>query len=172
MKSIKLKQTLIIGLTAMILVAGYYRWSTQDMPDIPVMSDTIPVDAGDAIEVTGNDTGFFGQSRQERDSARSLIMEMAQAVIDNEESTADAKRDAQSKLSETTALIQRESTAETLIKAKGYQDCVVLNDENGDVSVVVEADELDGAKVNQIKDIVVSQLNVGATQIKISNYDK
>ena len=166
MKSIRMKQTLVMGLVALVLVAGYYRWTVQRAEDLPVSVVTLP---SDVDEASADDAGFFAQSRQAREVSRAQSLEAAGAVIDNPNSTAEAKNEAQDRITAITIGAQNESIAEALVKSKGYEECVILSSEGGEVSVIVKG-QLDSGKVNQIKDVVVSQMNVKPTQIKISNY--
>ena len=55
---------------------------------------------------------------------------------------------------------------ESLIKAKGFYDAVAVIGES-DVTVVVQSDGLSSAQVSQIKEIVLSECEVGAEAIKI-----
>ena len=66
------------------------------------------------------------------------------------------------------ANIEKESTIENLVKAKGYEDCIVFLDETG-ASVVVKTGNLDSASVAQIKDIVVARTGLKASEITISS---
>ena len=166
----KAKQTLVLGLVGLLLVAGYYRWTTQKAGDMSVAVGTSREE--DAVPVMSvDDKGYFAESRQAREVGRSQALELANGVIENPDATVAAKDDAQKTVAAITASVQNESLAESLIKSKGYEDCVILTAENGEVSVVVKGAQLDSGKVNQIKDIVVSQMGVKATQIKISNYE-
>ena len=62
---------------------------------------------------------------------------------------------------------EKERKIETMVKAKGFEDCFVYVDDSG-VSVTVKGGEIDGAKVAQIKDIVVTETKVPARNIKIN----
>ena len=64
------------------------------------------------------------------------------------------------------AIIAKESNMESLIKAKGFSDAVVVVGES-DVTVVVQSDGLSGADVSKIKEIVMSEASVGAENIVI-----
>lgn len=55
---------------------------------------------------------------------------------------------------------------ENLIKAKGFQDAVVMID-NGIVNVIVQTDKLSEEEVAQIVDIVSRQTGVSLDNIKI-----
>ena len=54
-----------------------------------------------------------------------------------------------------------------MVKAKGYEDCFAYVDGEG-VSVTVKGGEIDGSKVAQIKDIIVTETNVSARNIRIN----
>ena len=57
---------------------------------------------------------------------------------------------------------------ENLIKAKGFQDAVVLID-NDTANVIVQADKLSEQEVAQIQDIVTRQTGISIDNIKIMN---
>lgn len=63
-------------------------------------------------------------------------------------------------------MIESESKMETLIKSKGFKDCVVyLSDQSA--KVVVKSDGLEQAQAAQIMDIVVSESEVPSENISI-----
>ena len=64
--------------------------------------------------------------------------------------------------------IQLENTAETLIRAKGFSDCMVLI--NGDkVSVLIpESDGLTSEKVSVITEIIISQTGADISNIIVT----
>ena len=63
-------------------------------------------------------------------------------------------------------LIETESTVENLIKAAGFEDCVVyLDGENA--NIVVKSDGLLDSEAAQIKDILLAQVEVANENIRI-----
>ena len=78
----------------------------------------------------------------------------------------ESKREAAEELGVIAAIIAKESNMESLIKAKGFSDAVVVVGES-DVTVVVQSDGLSGADVSKIKEIVMSEASVGAENIVI-----
>ena len=128
MKNLKGKQILLIGLMTLVLVAGYYRWTQNNAEDaVTVNSDVLPADA----EATpAADDGYFTTARRDRNSARDKSMEIWNDIVQNNESTAEAKSDAQNKISQTAGYIESENTIESLVRAKGYEDCIVFVDES------------------------------------------
>lgn len=131
---------------------------------------TLAAEPGEAQE-TGGETkssSYFDTARlsrqQSRDNALSLLREAAgqenveQAAID------DANRAIQT-LAGYTML---ESQVENLVVAKGYTDCVAFMGDSS-ISVVVSAaeDGLQTEDVAKIMDIVLSETDYSAEQIKI-----
>ena len=75
-------------------------------------------------------------------------------------------KEATDKALATAQMIESESKMETLIKSKGFADCVVyLSDQNA--KVVVKTDGLDEAGAAQIMDIVVSEAQVPNENVSI-----
>ena len=63
---------------------------------------------------------------------------------------------------------EKQTNIETLVKAKGFADCVtVINDDN--VTVVVSSEELSNSEMLQIQDIVSDNCKVELKNIKIIN---
>lgn len=131
---------------------------------------TLAAEPGEAQEAAGETKGssYFDTARlsrqQSRDNALSLLREAAgqenveQAAID------DANRAIQT-LAGYTML---ESQVENLVMAKGYTNCVAFMGDDS-ISVVVSAaeDGLQTEDVAKIMDIVLSETNYSAEQIKI-----
>ena len=113
-------------------------------------------------------SSYFDTARlsrqQSRDNALSLLREAAGQ--ENVEQTAldDANRAIQT----LAGYAMLESQIENLVVAKGYADCVAFMGENG-ISVVVSAanDGLQTEDVAKITDIVLSETEYSADQIKI-----
>lgn len=168
------KQILLLGLVALVITAGYYRWTIESAElsaTVPTTGEGVPADAEgeDKTEDEGEDNtgGELSKLRQERDSARSQSVAEWQKIASGTEASTDAKRDAEKKIATETENADKERKIETLVKAKGYDDCFAVVDENG-VSVTVKGGEIDGSRVAQIKDIIISETNVPARNIKIN----
>ena len=62
--------------------------------------------------------------------------------------------------------METESNIETLIVAKGFEECVaVISD--GSVSIVVKSEGLLPAQISQINEIVYEQSGISPTNVKI-----
>ena len=120
---------------------------------------------GDATLVGGSYFDTARLSRQQsRDNALSLLREAA-GQQDVEQAALDEANRAIQTLAGYTML---EGQIENLVVAKGYADCVAFMGENS-ISVVVSAaeDGLQTEDVAKITDIVLSETEYAADQIKI-----
>lgn len=190
MKHFKGRQILLLGLVALVIVAGYYRWTLESKGEtVPVMTDALPAGEGDdalpanadegaSEEISKNDvaqsneeintTDYFAQSKQNRDIARSESMEVLKGVTTDSNSDKESKEQANAKLTAAADGMAKESTIEGLVKSKGFEDCFVTIDDSG-VNVIVKGNQLEKDTVAQIKDIVIAQTGVKAGKIRISN---
>ena len=89
-------------------------------------------------------------------------------VCDSEESSAEAKAEAQAKMSKIAVDIQNEANIETLVKAKGFEDCVAVISEDA-VSVIVSAESLKAAEAAQILSIVLDTTGIEPEKVSIIN---
>ncbi len=179
------KQVLLLGLVALVITAGYYRWTveTDKYKTVPVTSEALPTNAGQEQKPEegqnqqnqdgqpqnqnqGQSQGI-AQLKQDRDSARSEAMEQWKETAQSKEASQETKSAAEKKVKAANEYAEKEKSIETLVKAKGYADCFAHVDESG-VSVMVSGGEVNGAKVAQIKDIIVAETNVEVRNIKIS----
>lgn len=172
------RQILLLGLVALVITAGYYRWTVEKENlglAIPTVSDGASAETGGNKEnlKDGGDSGEgnsekLAKMRQERDSARSAASEEWGKISKDSEVSQENRRLAEEKVKQGTEASEKERNIEAQVKAKGYDDCFAYISENG-VAVTVSGGETDGVKVAQIKDIIVSETNVPVKNIKINS---
>lgn len=165
------KQVIMLGLVALVITAGYYRWTVEQekiMTAVPTAGDALPVNSEQEQqeEVVEKDDEI-AKLKQERDSARSLSVEEWKKVSGSSENSAEARKEAENKVIKATENAEKERNIETQIVGKGYEGCIAYVDENG-VSVTVKGGEINGAAVAQMKDIIVTETNVPVKNIKIN----
>lgn len=138
--------------------------------DVVVVTDGMDYDAL-LTEATTDQTvtDYFAtirMARQEaRDSATELLQETIAYETGEDQDTASA---ASVQLEEMIANALREAEIESLVIAKGYQDCVAYMSDSG-ISVAVAAPEegLEADAVAQICDIVTTQSDYTPSDVKI-----
>ncbi|MBQ8862506.1 MAG: SpoIIIAH-like family protein [Clostridia bacterium] len=109
---------------------------------------------------TGNlEEDYFSAAVIERESARDEALEVLQGVVDDATALDSAKEQALKDIAAMAKVIENESNIETLVKAKGFEDCVaVINGEKA--SVIVKSEGLQPNHLSQILEIVYLQAGI------------
>lgn len=109
---------------------------------------------------------YFTATALTRSQSRAEALDVLKTVADNEEADEAARAEAAEKISKIAVNIQNEANIETLVKAKGYEDCVaVIGDDS--VSVIVRADSLRAAEAAEIFTIAYETTGVSPEKISI-----
>ena len=109
---------------------------------------------------------FFEAYRIDRNTAREQQALYYKAIIESENSTNEAKHEAEVNLSLMASKQEQELVLESYILAKGFNDAVVSFTDNY-VNVMVKATELTEAQVAQIVEVVQEQTSKSIDNIKI-----
>lgn len=171
MKKIK-KRGAVYGVIALLLCAAVYlNWSYVDAPDELLVAgqtdaDTTGSDAGATAGTAGED--YFATSRLTREQARDEAVSTLRELSESEDADQAAKDEAAAQISALADDSVAEANIESLIRAKGYADAVVMIGDSS-VNVVVAPPDggLQATDVTVIKDIVVSETGMTAGQVKI-----
>lgn len=167
MKKIK-KRGAIYGVIALLLcVAVYLNWSYVDTPDELLVAEQADPDSTETSG-TAEDQDYFAASRLSREQARDEAVSTLRELSESETADQTAKDEAAAQISALAEDSVAEANIESMIRAKGYEDAVVMIGD-GSVNVVVAPPEggLQATDVTVIKDIVVAEAGVTAGQIKI-----
>lgn len=117
-------------------------------------------------EADGED--YFTATALNRQQSRDEAIDVLKLVSESSESSEEARAEATAKISQIAVDIQNEQNIETLVKAKGFEECVAIISENS-VSVIVEADELQAAEAAQILAIVYETTGINPENVSIIN---
>ena len=114
-------------------------------------------------------TSFFESARLSRDKARDEALETLKKALKNAKLTDEEKTALTEKLSAQVSSITAAAELESLIKAKGFADCLVALDETGaSVTVMTETGTLNGDQVARIRDAVLTKCpQLSAQQLTI-----
>ena len=109
---------------------------------------------------------YFSSVQISRQRTRDEAIEVLQSVVDNQSSTETAKNEALAEINKLATVMEIEANIETLIIAKGFEECVaVISGENA--SVVVKSDGLIPSQISQINEIVYQQAGIMPVNITI-----
>lgn len=132
------------------------------------ISDNLDNNNSDNTSTTDSTATYFSATQISRQKARDEALEVLQAVVDNPESGETVKNEALAGISAIAEEIQKEANIESLITAKGFEQCVAVL--NGDTaSIVVSADTLQPAQIAQINAIVYEQTGIAPIGVTIIN---
>ena len=112
--------------------------------------------------------GFFEAARADRLAARTDAVGTLEEIASDPSMNDSQKNEAVQSLSRLAMYTDSEAAIETLVKAKGYSDCVAVVSET-QVNVIIPAGEngITAADAAVIKDIVMGQTDMPASAIKI-----
>lgn len=161
--------TLLLGIT----VYANYRLSKTKIPTTAVMdgvdlSDTygeVQYVNGTELESYSSDD-YFAQARLDKLSSRDEAVETLKMVLEGQDITDEEMAAYTLNAVTLSSLIESETTVENLIIASGYEDCVVYLD-GTNASIVVKSDGLSAAQAAEIKDILLSEVDVANENIRI-----
>lgn len=120
-----------------------------------------------SAEVSENKEDYFSQANANRQKARDESTDMVKEILNDIKSSEQAKAEAVKQAADIAKNIQQESNIESLVKSKGFNNCIAFI-QNGECSVVVSSDGFDEGSAITIKDIVSGQAGVPFDKIKIT----
>lgn len=120
----------------------------------------------ETVKLTEEAEKYFAQARLDRQKAQDEITELAKDVLELSTSTDEAKTKAVANVAEIANIIEQQSNIESLIKAKGFTECMAFI-QNGECSIVINKGALTEASAIAIKDIVKGQSGIAFDKIKI-----
>lgn len=118
------------------------------------------------VDAQGKTINYFSEYAQTREQTRQREFLYYDAIINSEASSEQEKTEAHQKKMEIVANMETELTMEGLIKAKGFNDCVVTYS-NSYINVIIKG-ELQREHVAQVVSIVKQQTNVHSDYITIT----
>ena len=123
-----------------------------------------PTDVQEVAETNPDD--YFVKARANRTAAREEALDIIKDAIGDVKNSEQLQRESLEKAAKIAAAVEQESKIESLIKAKGFADCVVYI-ENEKCNTVVRCDGMTPAAALQITDIITSQSNIVAQNVNI-----
>ena len=124
----------------------------------------------DGSQATGTDAenDYFTATALNRQQSRDEAIDVLKLVVESEEASQEAKAQANAKIAKIATDIQNETNIETLVKAKGFEDCVAVISDNA-VSVIVSCEQLQAAEAAQILAIVYDTTGIEPENVSIIN---
>ena len=181
------KQIIIVGLTLILGVAVYvnYLVGTDMTSDSPVVADSklqntenygdqkfVSNAVGNATSdvsynLTASDADeYFARARMDKEESRAEAIEMLQTIYSGGDST-ETELAVMAQNAETmSSYIESESKIENVLKAQGFEDVLCYLSESG-ASVIVKTSGLEPAQAAQIKNALLSEVDIPTEKISI-----
>jgi len=122
---------------------------------------------GEAVFTSSASLDTLSGAKLMKEQVRAKNKETLLEIINNVNISEEQKQEAIDGMIALTDIAEKETAAEILLEAKGFED-VVVSITDGMVDVVVNTSELTEAQRAQIEDIVVRKTGIGAENIVIS----
>lgn len=132
-------------------------------------ADTSGDTPGEAVLTSSDMTAynFSSEAKLNRDQTRAKNTESLLEIINSEVVSESQKEGAIAQMLELTDISERETGAETLLAAKGFEDVIVSISESK-VDVVVNQPEISDAQRAQIEDVVTRKTGIPPENIVIT----
>ena len=117
-----------------------------------------------------NTDSYFATVQVSRERTRDEALEVLQSVVDNADADEAVKTQALSDINRLALEMNAESNIETLVMAKGFEDCVAVINRDG-ATVVVKSSSDEGLLPNQIaqiNEIVYEQAQIKPVNVTIT----
>ena len=155
-------------------VGGNWYWDNSDISSKintissnKTLGEATFVDATTEVTTSG-ESEYFSTARVERQTARAEALENLQSIVDSVDESEEAHKSAADKIASISSYIEIENKIETLVKAKGVNNCLaVVNEDGTRVDVIVDCEELTDELALQIKEISTAQLKCGFESVTI-----
>ncbi len=167
------KKHIILACLTLILGAAIYMnyaFSVADQDISTADADaesTEAVNYGDAAFVNADsESDYFAQVRLARMTSRDEAVETLSTILGGGDLSDEESVSYTNEAVNLSKLSESESTVENLIKAQGFDDCVVyLN--GSTANIVVKSEGLVPSEAAQIKDILLTEVTIPAENIRI-----
>lgn len=177
------KQIILASLTLVLGIAVYMNYVFAEVgnditadAEIQSAADTqvnygdaafVGADSSDPAEpASAGASDYFAQARLSRMTSRDDAVQTLSAILGGGDLTEEENAAYTMEAVNLSQLSESESKVESLIRAQGFEDCVVYLD-GETASIVVKSEGLAAEQAAQIKDILLTEVTIPAENIRI-----
>lgn len=170
-----------IVLAALVLALGtavYVNWqfagtgtgtTSKELGAASYVSATVGSSSDEAVQTAAlsrDQQNFFATERTKRQSTQDKVIDTANEILDLENVSDEDKTEAQKNVENIIKCFTIQDSIESIIKAKGFTDCLCYISDEG-VTVIVPDTELNDTSALVIDDAVTSHYEVDFDDISI-----
>lgn len=167
-----MKSIAVFAVVLLIGVAVYvnYRLFYDPTGSMGYGDNNMDGSNNDSTQTGGNaeEENYFTATALNRQQSRDEAIDVLKLVSESEDADEATRAAATAKISKIAEDIQKESDIESLVKAKGFEECVAIISDDS-VSVIVSAESLQAAQAAQILSIVYQTTGISPENITIIN---
>lgn len=160
---------MLLSLAAAIwLNAKYVPSATKYLGEASFVNGTAEEDEA-AVETSASvkeNSNYFTTAKKEREKNRKEMTETVEELLNHKNLTAEDKKEALAKAEKYAQTVEKEGNIEALLKAKGFEQSLVIISDKG-INVVVKSEGLTSQQTLQIQDIVTNETDITLENIKI-----
>ncbi len=165
------KQIILASLVLVLGVAIYLNYTFSEGTtgyDITTGTETVNEERtyGEAQFTDAKVDEYFVNARVERKKARDESVETLATALSAENLTDEEREITTGKALKVSGYIESENKIETLVKAKGFTECLAFVDDEK-VKVVVRTEGLTSEQAAQIKNIIIEETDISPENIVI-----
>lgn len=159
----------IVGMTIFVLVAVAVNWKFS------LLGNLFPSDGAQSPESPSVQAGaqaeddYFDNARYSRTQSREEAMAMLNEIVNDDAVDEDTKKNAYAQVVAYAKITEGEAALENVLKAKGFEECIVFLTSDT-ATVVVGVETLSDQQSAQIFDAVLAQTGFESGSVKIVTY--
>ena len=123
-------------------------------------------EAVETISLTNTQKNYFASERTKRQATQDKVIDKANEIFELEGTDSEAVSEAQEDIEEILKLFTIQDSIESIIKAKGFSECLCYISDEG-VTIIVPETELNDTSALVIGDAVISHYKVDFEDISI-----
>lgn len=156
----KKKVIVLVSMLVLLVITGFLN----------IILNNSTEEASTTLNTEYSSASFFSTCRADRTATRNETMDYYNQILNNETSSSEAKKNAESQINSLIEAMSIETTMEGLIKAKGFSEALV-NYSSTYINVILQSSDLTETEVAKIVEIIQSQVDRDIDYIKIIPVD-
>ena len=165
------KHIVLSALVLALSVAVYLNWeyvktNGDNFENTSKVAVNGEVEREPADETAAYGEAYFAEAKLSRTKARDEAADALKYMLEDANLTTDQMTQLTMEAADIAKSIETEGKIENLIKAKGFEECMVYL-EDDKIDVLVKCDEMTDSEAAQIKDVILSEVDVPDKNISI-----
>lgn len=146
----------------------------EEESDYVILGDITNILENDSVTASSNGifdmlSSSFANFKLNKEKGNMDVIDYLEDKLSNDAISEETKNQFEAMLLNKNVFVQKERSIELMLQSKGYNETVVIVDE--DIIKVVTNDSIEQADATKILDVVVSETNYEPSQIKIVKFD-